>query len=580
MTERGKPLCHIYIKERVYIMKLKLFIMILFAAAALSATVSADGLESSVEKDFSENRITVCGKSTADDTLTLEITPQGVDTDKIWDSIPDENKEYTNEFIAADPGDLITFVDTCKSDENGEFLIDARIEESGRYNIILYSQASGVRRTFDVNFVSREEYESIITLLNEHRQNQDDFFSVIKDNAEKLEIEAENDSELRKISDIIFAELGNTELTADNYEENRTTFTLCSLIAALNDKRSFENAQMYIKELIAGTDTAEVWEKYITEPAYESYLMTKLQGMDIKNINDLKEKTDGAIVLTVVRYPDGYSNIKTIFETYKGILGISAVSSNNTVYQRLAGNDYENIAKLAAAYDSFIKAAASQQGSSSSGGGGRGGYRGQAENSSGIVASDINDTEDERESVNNMTFTDLDTVMWAYEAISALADKGIISGRSETQFAPRDNIKREEFAKLVLGLTGEEADTATNIFSDVDDDAWFCAYVNKAYEMGIVKGIGDNMFGAGENITRQDIAVMIYNVLKYENAAQSGEADFADSDMIADYAKEAVGSLAGMGIINGYEDGTFDPTGYATRAEAAQMIFSAYKVLN
>ena len=96
--------------------------------------------------------------------------------------------------------------------------------------------------------------------------------------------------------------------------------------------------------------------------------------------------------------------------------------------------------------------------------------------------------------------------------------------------------------------------------------------------MGIVGGIGDGLFGTGRNITRQDMAVMIYKALTAKGVGlEAGALAFSDSAAVSDYAKDAVAALANAEIINGQGDNTFNPNGEATRAEAASIIYGMYK---
>ena len=88
---------------------------------------------------------------------------------------------------------------------------------------------------------------------------------------------------------------------------------------------------------------------------------------------------------------------------------------------------------------------------------------------------------------------------------------------------------------------------------------------------GIMLGTGDSEFGVGMNITRQDLAVILYRAMGVTDEAR--ECSFTDSGDIDGYAKEAVAYLSGKGIINGYEDGRFLPHKYVTRAEAAKLIY-------
>ena len=87
------------------------------------------------------------------------------------------------------------------------------------------------------------------------------------------------------------------------------------------------------------------------------------------------------------------------------------------------------------------------------------------------------------------------------------------------------------------------------------------------------------MFGAGQSITRQDMAVMVFRALEARDIALNvaQEISFEDYNFISDYAKEAIDVLSGAGLING-RGSDFDPLESANRAEAAKLIYSAYKL--
>jgi len=79
----------------------------------------------------------------------------------------------------------------------------------------------------------------------------------------------------------------------------------------------------------------------------------------------------------------------------------------------------------------------------------------------------------------------------------------------------------------------------------------------------------------GENITRQDMAVIVYNAAKIYGVSLNSEIAnlFEDDDFVAEYAKSAVYALRNGGIVNGKENNSFCPLEYATRAEAAKIIY-------
>jgi len=115
--------------------------------------------------------------------------------------------------------------------------------------------------------------------------------------------------------------------------------------------------------------------------------------------------------------------------------------------------------------------------------------------------------------------------------------------------------------------------------SDLDKNAWYYKYVASAVQAGIVLGHDDGTFGVGEYITRQDMTVMLDRCLGDLLAEADMSELFADDAAIAEYAKDAVYSVKGAGIVNGVGANNFDPTGTATRAMAAKVICEALKLM-
>ncbi|MDY6313673.1 MAG: S-layer homology domain-containing protein, partial [Clostridia bacterium] len=137
-------------------------------------------------------------------------------------------------------------------------------------------------------------------------------------------------------------------------------------------------------------------------------------------------------------------------------------------------------------------------------------------------------------------------------------------------FDPDRNITRAEFAAIIaraLKLSDKKAD-----YKDVNDE-WFAPYVGACSEAGIISGY-DGMFRPNDNITRQEMAVIIVNAYSYlEKAGANGGIDnFTDKAEIADWAKAAVDTASSVGLISGMGDGTFAPSANATRAQAASIV--------
>lgn len=122
----------------------------------------------------------------------------------------------------------------------------------------------------------------------------------------------------------------------------------------------------------------------------------------------------------------------------------------------------------------------------------------------------------------------------------------------------------------------------SGLFTDLESGAYYNGYVQWGNAMGLVKGIDDNTFAPYNYITRQDICVLVHRYLteymSYE-LSTSGST-FTDDSNISDYARTAVYAMKKIGVVKGYEDGSFNPHGYATRAEIATIFTNLYQWMN
>ncbi len=188
------------------------------------------------------------------------------------------------------------------------------------------------------------------------------------------------------------------------------------------------------------------------------------------------------------------------------------------------------------------------------------------------------DPEDGNTTDVSSNFSDIATYTWATEAINTLYDAGIINGMEEGIFNPAGQVTREQFCKMVVALFNLPVSTADTSFVDVNAEGWYAPYITAAMQAGYIQGQSNEYFGVGESIMRQDIAVILYRALGDQNS--KAILNFSDKENIASYAEDAIAELVGLGIINGYEDGSLNPRGTATRAEAAKMIYGIYQYIN
>ena len=174
-------------------------------------------------------------------------------------------------------------------------------------------------------------------------------------------------------------------------------------------------------------------------------------------------------------------------------------------------------------------------------------------------------------------FTDVDPDGWAAEYIYYLYDQGVVNGISDTLFAPTRTITRAEFVRMLAGVAGvteDDLDYGSSGFADVEPESWYEAYVNWAVESGVTTGTSDTTFSPTANITREQMAVMIYRFAQnYGVELPSGtSATFSDAASFSSWASEAIYAMQRAGIIDGVGGGRFAPADNATREQACKML--------
>lgn len=165
---------------------------------------------------------------------------------------------------------------------------------------------------------------------------------------------------------------------------------------------------------------------------------------------------------------------------------------------------------------------------------------------------------------------------WAKNNINFVVSRELISGTSATTFAPNKAITRAHFLMALGRLSGADmSNCKATSFTDVKDTDAAMPYIEWAVKNKIVQGIGGGRFGPNEQISRQDMAVMMVNYAAatgYKLPMSRQSITFADDTTISAYAKDAVKAIQQTGIINGKDNNRFDPQGNATRAEASTIL--------
>ena len=179
-------------------------------------------------------------------------------------------------------------------------------------------------------------------------------------------------------------------------------------------------------------------------------------------------------------------------------------------------------------------------------------------------------------------FTDVKAGEWYVDAIQFVYDRKIMNGVSDNTFGPNGVLTREQFITVLYNLEGTPKITFKKYFNDVTDEkSWYAKAVTWAAKNKITSGVGDNKFGTGMEITREQLATLLYNYAQKKDEYKlsidkKAVANFPDAKKIDSWASEGMKWAITNGVMNGKKgkDGQLflDPLGKATRAECAQMI--------
>lgn len=176
--------------------------------------------------------------------------------------------------------------------------------------------------------------------------------------------------------------------------------------------------------------------------------------------------------------------------------------------------------------------------------------------------------------LDKLSFTDVPVSAWYTPYVQYASANGLMNGTGSAQFAPNLSLSRAMFAQILYNRAGRPTVSGAPKFTDVSKDQWYYDAVQWANEQGIVSGMGDGIFAPNANVTREQMAVMLYNA---QGAPESNASlsKFADTEAVSHWAVNAVKWAVQEKVINGLsENGKLyiNPTGSATRAESATMM--------
>lgn len=170
--------------------------------------------------------------------------------------------------------------------------------------------------------------------------------------------------------------------------------------------------------------------------------------------------------------------------------------------------------------------------------------------------------------------TDVELGTWYHEAVDYVVEHGIMAGVSATAFQPSGSLTRGQVVQILHNLEGKPEETAEAPFTDTAGH-WALEAIAWAAQNNVVAGYDDGTFGPEKLVTREEFAQMMYNYAKfkgYDLTAGGDLTQFPDAGAISDWAETALSWANGKGLINGHDNGTIDPQGNTTRAQAASIM--------
>ena len=534
------------------------WIMTLCLTMSICGSAFAEKASPDVSFESEDGLLTISGEAEADALVTLMILNYG--------------KAFDNGEV--DKSDVLYFDVAKASDKAFEFEFEFK-GTSGAYIASIADSKSGERCEFSITMVNPESYPTAVSDLN--AAADEDFETVFKIAFEenKSDLGFDYSVDITDEALMMFQKyIADESLTVSDFEKNIKLYQTFCIIGALNDG-SISDIAPFLESVYFENEKIKSDYEAVLEVSGASLALTeKMSEQSISDIDDFYEKFIESMILTATEYTGGVNKLMSLLSSYKTEIGIKK-SITFDATSIINGKSYDTIEELAKAYNDY-KSSDSGKGSSG-GGGGAGGTTKTKDSFTGVnLAVPTTDTVKE---VVTATYYDIEGYKWATTAIIALTDKGIVNGKGEGLFAPEDNVKREEFAKILVGALGEKP-SGNNVFADVAQDAWYCGWVNRAAELGICRGIGNSEFGAGQNITREDMCQMLVNALKVKGYKGTvSELSFKDSEAISDYAKEAVSILYNMGAVNGVSETEFAPKEVANRAQAAKIVYHVLEFL-
>ncbi len=526
-------------------------------------------------------------------------------------------KELASAMKAEDFSGALYYFGETKSDKSGKYVFDIKFAgENSEYTLLVND--GGTLKKYPIIFQNKlaenltgrigsaQSADELKTMLDLYLEAV--MFSNSLYNRYINEIKSGNE-----LYNNFYNEMKNNPVSSG--EEILKLVKICTLIYGLNKENDtadmkqvlennadlFDLERIYSKDLYSDSILTDENVKQLVFDKFAKCLVNDRTLFD--NVEKFHNTFGDAVILAICEKTVGSAFGKKIIETinshsgaddaafsqtYKTYSGMNE-TKRSVIEESIMGKSYSDTDAIKTA---FQTATAKQINQSQSGGGTGGGEStGGGKGTTVMPSGSGNSTQRPALQPNRepaltppeyklpakgeaVSFSDLNNAPWAENFIVKLSERGIVSGDENGKFNPNKTVSREEFVTMLVKLLGIDTLYVGSGFDDVPADAWYYEYVSAAYEKGIVSGTDNNSFGSGQNITREDMCVMIYRALKtYGVYIQEAECEkFSDDESLSGYARDGVYALKKLGAADGFSDGTFAPGKYASRAESAKIL--------
>ncbi len=532
-------------------------------------------------------------------TLTAQGTPEGVSygdpiTVEILNidaTVPDDDSGYTKDKLLND----YVYITQVPADAKGGYKItvDMQDKESGFYTMRVNGKETEMKVFFATLDDKLDVLDEVLLICEENTKEDavDDIAELLDSkNAESVVINMfnVNDTYTKDVDADLLAEVLYTLIMEDDSVLNaadtfKTALTKSIHIAALNEGKG--NIADYATELGLDTEYLAIYNTQLKDTVKASFASDYIKGNDLYTAKAVSDAFEEGVVVGYTESFDANTDVKVLIDKFGSDIEVKTskvdklkTQNKTKLYEYIIDKSpYDSSEALAKAINDKTEDLLDDQNSSGGGGGGGGGSSSGSGVSGGL--SDYAPIVAGGKDDSDV-FSDMANHSWAKEAVEELNALGVVSGVGNDMFAPGRQITREEMLTMLLRAYGINPTGASiDKFTDVEAGSWYAPYVAKGVELGVTSGISETEFGTGKYITRQEAAAMACRIAEAFGTSFTAESEsFTDDASIATWAKDAVYKLKNAKVINGVGDGSFAPSNTCTRAEAAVIIFALINI--